>query len=325
MNKPVVVVTELEYRKGQAVFTPAEDLEIIPGPADEDALANLVGEKKAFAVIAGVDKYQGPLYRALPPGGLIARFGVGYDGVDLKQAAEKGVLVANTPGTLDTAVAEHTVFLAGAVLRKIGRSDRKMRQSGWEAQVGLELQGKIWLIVGLGAIGKMVSRIVSAGFNGRVFACEPLPVDAAEARQKYGVEKVSADFRELAPAADIVSLHLPSSRETYHYLDAEKLRLLKPSAVLVNTSRGPLVDENALYQALSSGRLSAAALDVFETEPYRPIDPEQDLRRLDNTVLTCHIASSTVEACRRMAERALHNVRCCLKKEYGLMDLLKPR
>lgn len=322
MNKSVVVITELEYRKGKEVFTSAADLEIIPGPSAEKPLAKLVREKNAFAVVIGVEKHCGLLYESLPAGGVIARFGVGYDGIDLVKAKKHALLVTNTPAVLDQAVIEQTIFLAGAILRKIAILDHKMRAGQWTPMIGTELKDKIWSIIGLGAIGKRVSKIAAFGFGARVFACEKQLPASNELKEMYGIEKVSQDYFEIASEADILSLHIPANRETYHYLNCDRLTILKPGAVIINTARGSLIDEAALYDFLVEGKLAGAALDVYQNEPYQPVLPQKDLRKLPNIVLTPHTSSSTAEACQKMAERVLLNIRYALTKDYQKMDLV---
>ncbi|MCK4590325.1 MAG: hypothetical protein KAT86_01125, partial [Candidatus Latescibacteria bacterium] len=308
--------------KGETVFTSASDLEILPGPSAEAPLAGLIREKKAFAVVLGVEKYGGPLYASLPAHGVIARFGVGYDGVDRVKAKEHALFVINTPGALEGAVAEQTLFLAGALLRNIAVLDKEMRAGTWAPRLGTELKGKIWAVIGLGAIGKQVSRIASFGFGARVFGCDTRLPDLKELEKSCGIERASKDYVEIASEADILSLHIPANKETHHYLNFDRLRALKSSAILINTARGSLVDEEALYDALAKGELTGAALDVYQNEPYRPVHPNKDLRTLPNVVLTPHTSSSTTEACKRMAERVLQNIRYALAKDYQKMDLV---
>jgi len=322
MKKPVIVITETEYKKAKEIFDGASDIDVNPVSGGEEELAEKVEENSAFAAIVGVDKYSGPLYEALPEGGLIVRFGVGYDGIDFGKTAEKGIFVTNTPGALEESVAEQAVFLAGSLLRKITMLDAGMRCGKWEIIMGAELKGKTWLIVGLGAIGRRVSQIASFGFGAKVVACDIRDYDCTAMRKKFGVEDISPDYFKLAQEADIVSLHLSKNRETNLFINCRKISVLKPTAIIVNNARGSLVDENALYDALAGGTLAGAGLDVYRDEPYMPVHPDKDLRRLPNTILTPHNASSTAEACRRMAIRAIQNIRYALKQEFNKMDMV---
>src|SRR5699024_2332023 len=139
----------------------------------------------------------------------LARFGVGCDGVDLEQAQEKKLFVTNTPGVLESTVAEFTVFLAGEVLRRPGRINKEIREGEWNPTSGRDLQDKTWAILGLGKIGKKVSKILSFGFGVKVYALKKNISDPDKVREEYGVEKISTDYTDIAPFADIVSLHLP--------------------------------------------------------------------------------------------------------------------
>lgn len=321
-EKPVIVVIEEVYKKGKDVFGSISDMEIVIAPANEDSLSEIVSKKNAFAVVLGVEKYTGPLYEAMKKGGIIARFGVGCDGIDFEKVKHNNLYVTNTPGVLESTVAEFTVFLASEVLRKPGMANVEMKQGKWHPIMGNELKGKIWAILGLGKIGKELSQILTFGFGVRVFAFEILNVEHEKIREKYGVEKLSSDFSEIAPFADIVSLHLPANKDTYHFFSGARLKQLKPGAILINTGRGSLIDENALYDALKNGRLSGAGLDVFENEPYKQMNPNKDLRELSNVVLTPHIASSTLECSKRMAERVIQNIHFALEQKYKHMDII---
>ncbi len=321
-EKPVVVVIEEVYKKGKDIFGKVTDMEIVTASSDEDSLSEIVREKNTVAVVLGVEKYTGPLYEAMKKGGIIARFGVGCDGVDFEKAKYNDLYVTNTPGVLESTVAEFTVFLAGEVLRKPGIANEQMKKGIWQPVMGNELKGKTWAILGLGKIGKKVSQILAFGFEAKIFAFEIINIEPKKIREKYGVEKVSSDFSEIVPFADIVSLHLPANKDTHHFLSKERLEQLKPGAVLINTGRGSLIDENALYDALKNGHLSGAGLDVFENEPYKPISPNKDLRELSNVVLTPHIASSASECSRRMAERVMQNIYFGLEEKYEQMDIV---
>lgn len=278
MNEPVLV-TEREFRKAEELFTAAG---CEPAPAEEPALAEAVRARGARAVIVGVEPYRGPLYEAIA-GGLIARFGVGHDNINKALARQHNIIVTNTPGALDDSVAELAVWLMGAVAR---------RRSG---AVGVELRGKTLGILGFGNIGKRVAHIAQHGLGMNVLACD------------IGSGFVSAE--ELFRQSDVVSIHLPSNTETRHFVNATRLSWMKPTAFLVNTARGAVLAEAALYDALVAGRLAGAALDVTEIEPYQPVVPGKDLRTLENVVMTPHIGSNTREANRRMAEMCLENVR----------------
>jgi len=187
--------------------------------------------------------------------------------------------------------------------------------------IGWELQGKTLVIVGCGGIGRSVARIASLGYGMRVVGCSRPGVPSPQLEH---FDVVTNDFAAAVRGADFVSLHLSPSRENFNFIDRDRLALLDERAWLVNTSRGSIVDEVALFAALSSHRLGGAALDVFAREPYEPAEGSGDLRSLANVILTPHIGSNTIEANGRMAERALQNIALAEAREFAKMDLLNP-
>ena len=305
-----IAVTELEYRKAQAIFDAAraDGLDCLPAPATEEALAAFVRANKIEHVIIGVDPYLGALYEALPEGGVVARFGVGMDGVDKAKAAAHGLVCTNTPGALDGSVAEFAIGLILSAARHIATTAAQVRADEWRPRVGCELRGRRLTIIGCGAIGRRVARAAAAGFGMRVVGCDPGPVDREALCAEWGFDCVESDFAAAVAGADFVSLHIPSIPSTRHFINAERLTELPAAACLVNTARGAVVDECALYAALATGCLAGAALDVFESEPYVPVDAALDLRTLPNVLMTPHLGSSTVEACVHMATAALESI-----------------
>jgi len=223
---------------------------------------------------------------------LIARAGVGLDNIDLNAAAEHGVKVVNSPESVTQSVAELTIGLIISVYRKIAYSDRYMRMGKWvkkEAE-GLELYGKTLGIIGMGRIGRSVARIAYHGFNMKIIYHDVQRVDPVFERE---VNARYVDLDTLFREADIVSIHVPLTPETKHLVNEERLRLMKKTAILINTSRGEVVDTNALIKALKEGWIAGAGLDVYEEEP---LPPDHPLTKLDNVVLTPHIGASTFEA-----------------------------
>jgi glyoxylate reductase len=223
----------------------------------------------------------------------VANFAVGYDNIDLEACRGRGVIVTNTPDVLTNATAELTIALMLAAARGLGSAERVLRAGGWTGWepvqfLGRELSDSTIGIVGLGRIGSRVAELLT-GFRCRVVGSS----------RSSGME-----LDDLLAEADIVTLHLPLNPETHHLIDAEKFERFKPGAILVNTSRGGLVDTDALIAALRSGRLGGAALDVFENEP----DVAEELVALDNVVLTPHIGSATEPARNGMARLAAENV-----------------
>jgi glyoxylate reductase len=234
----------------------------------------------------------------------VANVAVGYDNVDLEAAARRGVVVTNTPGVLDDATADLTLGLILAATRRLAEGDRLVRSGrGWSwgmgFMLGSGLQGKRVGIVGLGGIGRKVAERARAfGMEIAYHSRHPAPAEVEAA-----LEAERLPFEDLLATADILSLHTPLTPETRHLIGAAELEAMKPSAVLVNAARGPVVDEGALATALAEGKIAAAGLDVYEHEPR--VEPA--LLELDNVVLVPHLGSATVETRTAMAELAARN------------------
>lgn len=323
-SKPTVLVTNVEYQKAKHAFVETPDLDCVCAGDDEAALVAAVREHGACSVIVGVEPYlTDALYEAIPEGGVVARFGVGHESVDKARATAHKILVTNTPGALTVTVAEHAIWLMGALARHVAPVHAEVCAGTWQPRVGTELRGKTLAIIGPGAIGREVAGIAARGLgmNAVAFGRRMLPEPECRAS---GISLMTTSFEEAAREAHFISLHLASTPETRHFINAERIAAMHEGAYLINTARGAVLDELALFDALASHRLAGAALDVFETEPYVPAAPDRDLRALPNVLLTPHTGSTTLEACTRMAERALANVRAGLAKRYDEMDILNP-
>jgi D-3-phosphoglycerate dehydrogenase len=222
---------------------------------------------------------------------VIARAGVGLDNIDVKAAEERGIALINAPESSTQSVAELAIGLMLAVARKIAFSDRRMREGYWAKKeaMGVELSGKTLGVIGAGRIGSAVARIAKYGFNMHILYYDVACRD--DLNKELGAECVSIE--ELLKRSDIVTIHVPLLPETRHMINEEKLRLMKKTAILINTSRGAVVDTAALVKALSEGWIAGAGLDVFEEEP---LPKDHPLTKLDNVVLTPHIGASTKEA-----------------------------
>jgi glyoxylate reductase len=232
---------------------------------------------------------------------VVANFAVGYDNIDVEACRHRGVIVTNTPDVLTNATAELTLALMLAAARGLGSAERLVRRgdwTGWEPEqfLGRELAYCTIGIVGLGRIGSRVAELLG-GVGSRIVYSSRSPRAAAESIQWM-------QLNDLLAESDLVTLHLPLGPDTHHLIDAEALERFKPGSILVNTSRGGLVDTGALIAALRSGRLAAAGLDVYETEP----DVPDELKALDNVVLAPHIGSATDRARNGMAKLVAENV-----------------
>ncbi|HEY0567453.1 MAG TPA: NAD(P)-dependent oxidoreductase, partial [Xanthobacteraceae bacterium] len=217
--------------------------------------------------------------------------------MNVEELADLGITVHTIKGYGDTAVAEHTVALMLACARDLAGMDRRIRAGVWSPREGMQLQGKTLGLIGLGGIGLEVARI-AGGIGMEVLAWNRTP------RLEAGIPL--ADIDTLLGNSDVVSLHLALNDETRNFLDAERLARVKPGCILINTARGALVDEAALIDALASGRIRHAGLDVFQQEPLRPGHP---LTALDNVTLSAHAAFRTPEASMRLLRRAIDIVR----------------
>jgi D-3-phosphoglycerate dehydrogenase len=221
---------------------------------------------------------------------IIARVGVGLDNIDQEAAKEKNIRVINAVEGAITAVAELVIGLMLSMAREIPRADREIRNGNWikKELMGSELKGKYLGIVGLGNIGKRLGRLARA-LNMNIIGYDVIPIDE-EFSKEVGLMK--ADLDTLLTSADYVSLHVPLLDSTHHMINAEKLKTMKNTACIINTSRGGVIDEEALYNSLKDGSLAGAALDVFEVEPAT----ENKLITLPNFIATPHIGAQTKEA-----------------------------
>ena len=259
-------------------------------------------------VIAGTEPYTPRVFEAAPDLKIIARTGVGYDAIDVDAATAHGVAVAPTPGANHHSVAEAAVGLIVAALRRFAFADRQMRTTGWNPRpYGVELRNKTVGVVGTGLIGKEVVRRLQ-GWDVTILVSDI--VTDEQFAQQYGARYV--ELPELFREADAITLHAPLLPSTRHMVNEQTLRSMKPTAYLVNTARGPLVDEQALARALRANWIAGAALDVFETEPLPQDSP---LLQLDNITLTQHVAGVTYESMRAMTAMAVESVARVLRGE----------
>jgi glyoxylate reductase len=288
---PPPAVDMLRKRGYDVTIGPSED----PYPPEE--LAALVSGADAILALL-IDRIDAELLEAAGPRlRVVSNFAVGHDNVDLGSAASRGVRIGNTPDVLTQAVAEHTFALILAVARRIVEGDRivrerRFRRWGPSFLLGVELRGKTLLIIGQGRIGRAVARIAAGGFG-------------------MNVEIVGRgeDVHAALARADVVTVHVPLTPETRHLIGAPELEAMKPEAILVNTARGPVVDEAALVEALRAGKIAGAGLDVYEHEP----ELAPGLIELENVVLAPHTASATREARTAMSRLAAENVIAALE------------
>lgn len=239
---------------------------------------------------------------------MLANFGVGFNHIDTEAAKARGLAVSNTPDVLTEATADIAMTLLLMVSRRTGEGERHVRSGAWTGwrpthMLGSQVSGKVLGLVGMGRIARAVSKRAHHGFGMRVIFHDPYPPSAAEAAALGAEPRASLD--QVLQESDFVSLHCPAMPETRHLMNRERLRLMRPSAFLINTARGDVVDEAALVEALTSGTIAGAGLDVFEKEPQ--VSPA--LLAMENVVLLPHLGSATQETRVAMGMRALENLR----------------
>lgn len=310
-DRPLVVV---DAAIPDGPLTALDGLAEVARFADAEELERLIAEDGPRVRGLGVQlttTVDEALLARLPALEIVADYAVGYDNVDLAAAARRGVAVSHTPDVLTDATADLTWALILAVARRLLEADRLARSgqwAGWHPRqlLGKELTGGTLAVLGLGRIGEAVARRGRAFGMGVVYwsrSARPALEKELEARR--------LDLREALALADVVSVHLPLTDETRHLLDAERLAHMRSDAILVNTARGPIVDEEALADALDGGRLLGAGLDVHEREP----DVHPRLASSARTVLLPHVGSATVVTRERMAEVVARNLRAVLEGE----------
>lgn len=265
--------------------------ELIEGVKDAEALICLLTDNIDKEVISAAPKLK-----------VISSYAVGYNNIEVEYATQLGIAVCNTPGVLTETTADLTWALILTTCRRISESERFLRKGnfkGWEPMLmlGLDVYGKTLGIIGMGRIGQAVAKRAT-GFAMRIIYYNDVPVS-----NTLPFETTETDLQTLLKEADIITLHLPLTKETFHLIGKEEFALMKENAVLINTSRGAVIDEKELIKALSEKRIFSAGLDVYENEPDIP----QELLALENVVLLPHIGSASIETRTKMALLAAEN------------------
>jgi lactate dehydrogenase-like 2-hydroxyacid dehydrogenase len=313
MTKPRVFVTRIIPKKGLDLIQDSCEADIwqdeLP-PSREALIEHLPGVDGLLCLLT--DRIDAEVMDAAGHGlRVISNHAVGFDNVDVAAATLRGIPVGNTPGILTESTADFAFLLMMAAGRRLVEADHYVRAGRWKTWgpsllLGTDFKGATLGLVGFGRIGRAMARR-AAGFDMHVIYYDPLASDL-DAENASRAESLDA----LLEQADFVSLHTPLTAQTYHLIDATALLKMKPNAVLINTSRGPVVDMDALYEALRSRRIFAAALDVTEPEPLPPDHPLFDL---DNLIISPHIASASRTTREKMASMAAHNLLAGLRGE----------
>lgn len=305
--KPRVFVTRRIHPEAEAKLAEFAEVEIWPHaepPSKQVLLEKLLGIDGLLTMLT--DPVDAQVIGAVGPDfKVIAQMAVGYDNIDLQAATDRGIPVGHTPGVLTETTADYAWALLMTAARRVVEADSEVRSGYWQpwgpdVLTGMDIYGKTLGIIGLGRIGKAVARRAQ-GFSMRVLYFDKTRDHEAEAA--FGVEFSSLD--DLLTQSDFVSLHVYYAKETHHLIDRARLEQMKPSAVLVNTARGPIIDSDALTWALQTGQIASAGIDVFDPEPILTNHP---ILQLKNLVITPHIASASKETRKRMAMMAVDNI-----------------
>jgi glyoxylate reductase len=296
---------ELLQQHCEAVEVNPDDRSLI----QDELLQHVKGKDGVLCLLS--DRIDAEVFAAATGVKVFANYAVGYDNIDLEAAKRHGIMVTNTPGVLTDATADLAWALLFAVARKIVVADcyvRERKFHGWGPllYVGHDITGKTLGVIGAGRIGTAMA-LKSQGFQMRVLYTSPKKNQTLE--DAIGAQRV--EVKTLLQESDFISLHVPLLAETRHLIGQDELRLMKPTAYLINTSRGPVVDEEALVQALKEGRITGAGLDVYEEEPK--LAP--GLAELDNVVLLPHVGSGTIETRTKMSLMAAENILAALRGE----------
>jgi len=282
------------------------EIEVVMNPygrvIKEDEMVELV--KDMDGIIVGIDPITKRVIYNASKLKVISKYGVGVDNIDLESAKERSIVVTNTPNANSNAVAELTVGLIISVLRNIPLSDRRVREKKWDRFIGYELYGKTLGVIGTGSIGKRVIKLLR-GFDLNILCYDKFP--DYEWAEKENLKYVN--FDELLKRSDIITIHIPLTEETRHLISERELSLMKKTAIIINTSRGGIINERDLYKFLKEGKIYGAGLDVLEDEPPQ----NSPLIELDNVVITSHIGSHTQESIENMAFIAIDNLISVLK------------
>ena len=314
MTKPKVYVTRL--LPGEALDRLREECEVDlntedRAPSKEEIIEHVRGKDGLLCLLT--DKVDSEVMDAAGPNlKVISNYAVGFDNIDVEAATERGIVVTNTPGVLTETTADLAWALLMAVARRIVEADKFTRAGkfkGWSPTLllGTDVYGKTLGIIGFGRIGRAVARRAK-GFDMRVLYYD---VERAPEEVERELNAQYVDLETLLKESDYISIHTPLTPETRHMIGERELRMMKPTAYLINTARGPIVDEAALVRALKEGWIKGAALDVFENEP----ELTPGLAELDNVVLAPHIGSASTETRSKMADMAVDNLLSVLRGE----------
>jgi glyoxylate reductase len=312
--KPKVYLTRKIPERGLKIIKEHFDYEVWPeyAPPPKTVIIGKVANVDALVSLLS-DKIDAEVFDAAPKLKMVSQIAVGFDNIDIKEATKRGIYVTNTPEVLTDTTADFAWALLMTVARRVAEADKYVRTGQWkvawhpEMLQGRDVYGATMGIVGAGRIGFEVARRAK-GFKMKILYYDVIP--RPELEKEFGGKRVDLDT--LLKESDFVSLHVPLMKETFHLINEDRLKLMKKTAYLINNSRGPVVDEKALYKALKEGWIAGAGLDVFEQEPT-PVD--NPLLKLDNVVVAPHISSASYKTRSKMAEMVAENLVAFFEKK----------
>lgn len=310
MVKYRVLITEPIHKVGVDILKKETDIIQLPqGSSIQDLLTT--APKVDAIVTRGPMELTREVFRSSPRLRVVGLHGIGYDHIDVNAAKEMGKIVFNTPDALTVSVAEMALALMLSLIRRIVSSDKAVRAGEWQRKyddlVGNELMGKKIGIIGMGRIGEALARRLN---------CFKVSIKYFDIIRKQELEKELkieyGSIDDILEVSDVITLHIPASPKTHHLIDRRRFEKMKKGVYIVNTARGSVIDQDALVEALKSGKVAGAALDVFQKEPLSKIHP---LTEMDNVILTPHIGASSTEAMMRMAIQVTEEMLKALKGE----------
>ncbi len=307
MSKLKIYVTRELPERGLRIIKHHFDAEVWPeyAPPPKKMIIDKAKNVDALATLLS-DKIDAEVFDVAPKLKIVSQLAVGFDNIDVQEATKRGIYVTNTPEVLTDTTADFAWALLMAVARRVVEADKYVRMGQWKVgwhpamMTGRDVYGATIGIVGAGRIGYAVAKRAK-GFDMKILFYDVIP--RPEMEKDFGARR--ADLDTIFKESDFISIHVPLMKETHHLVNEEKLRLMKKTAYLINNSRGPVVDEKALYTALKEGRIAGAGLDVFEQEPT---SPDNLLLKFDNVVVAPHISSASIETRSKMAEMVAENL-----------------
>lgn len=309
MSKPKVIVTRRWPEPVEDRLKKLYDVELNPHDKPMDVAALQEALRTADALLPTVsDLITAEVLSADPlKTKILGNFGVGLNHIDLEAAKTRGLVVTNTPEVLTDCTADIAMTLMLMAARRAGEGERHVRSKAWTGwrpthMMGTKVTGKTLGMIGFGRIARAMAHKAHHGFRMKILFHDPYPPSDEVANAVGAIQCSSPE--QVLPAADFVSLHCPGGKETYHLINAERLAMMKPTAFLINSARGDVVDSNALIQALKSGAIAGAGLDVYEGEPAVPAE----LLSMENVVLFPHLGSASMETRIAMGMRAVENI-----------------